>query len=101
MILFKLMNHCRKYRDDALFYQLQAREAIRWMEQQGVKLGKEARVLDLGCGHGIFGAELVKKDCQVTFADESNGLIPELSNAPFRQVNIDQDDLSAIGTYDL
>jgi 2-polyprenyl-3-methyl-5-hydroxy-6-metoxy-1,4-benzoquinol methylase len=101
MILFKLMNHCRKYRDDAGFYQLQALDAIRWLDRQGVKMGKETRVLDLGCGHGVFGAELAKRDCQVAFADESNGLLPELSNAPFRKVNIDRDDIAALGTYDL
>ena len=101
MILHKLLIHYRKHRDDAYFYSLQAQDAIRWIEQQGVGLGKAVRVLDLGCGHGVFGGELVKRGCQVTFADESNGLFPELAGAPFRQVNIDQDDLSALGTYDL
>src|ERR1700722_15004552 len=101
MILHKLLLRFAKHRDDAQFYLLQAQDAIRWIEAKGVKFGKETRVLDLGCGHGVFGAELVKKGCQVTFADESNGLFPELSSAPFRQVNIDRDDLSALGTYDL
>jgi SAM-dependent methyltransferase len=101
MILHRLLLRFARHRDDAVFYLLQAQDAIRWIESKGVKLDKDTRVLDLGCGHGVFGAELVKKGCKVTFADESNGLFPELANAPFRQVNIDRDDLATLGTYDL
>ena len=101
MILHKLLAQFLRKRDDAGFYLLQAHDAMRWMERNGVKLDKATRVLDLGCGHGVFGGELVKQGCQVTFADESNGLFPELRSAPFLQVNIDKDDLSKLGTYDL
>jgi SAM-dependent methyltransferase len=101
MILHKLLAHYVKHRDDAWFYALQARDAARWIEQSGVPLGPQTRALDLGCGHGVFGAELVKKGCQVTFADYENGLFPELSGAPFRRVDIDRDDLAALGEYDL
>jgi SAM-dependent methyltransferase len=101
MILHRLIAHHLKHRDDPYFYLLQAQDAIRWIERKGVKLGKATRVIDLGCGHGVFGAELIKRGCQVTFADESNGLLPELAGAPFRQVNIDEDDISKLGEYDL
>jgi 2-polyprenyl-3-methyl-5-hydroxy-6-metoxy-1,4-benzoquinol methylase len=101
MILHKLVAHYFKHKDDAYFYLLQAQDAIRWLEQSGVRLGKETRVLDLGCGHGVFGAELVKKGCQVTFADDGNWLFPELAGAPFLQINIDKEDISRLGQYDL
>jgi SAM-dependent methyltransferase len=101
MILHKLVAHHVKHRDDADFYLLQALDAIRWIERSGVALGKDTRALDLGCGHGVFGAELVKKGCQVSFADETNFLLPELANAPFRRVDIDQDDFATLGQYDL
>jgi SAM-dependent methyltransferase len=101
MILHKLVAHHVKHRDDADFYLLQALDAICWIERSGVALGKNTRALDLGCGHGVFGAELVKKGCQVSFADETNFLLPELASAPFRRVDIDQDDFATLGQYDL
>jgi 2-polyprenyl-3-methyl-5-hydroxy-6-metoxy-1,4-benzoquinol methylase len=101
MILHKLVARHAKYRDDAVFYQLQAVDAIRWIEQSKVRLGKETSALDLGCGHGVFGSELIKKGCGVTFADEENYLLPEISNQPFRKINIDRDDLDSLGQYDL
>jgi len=90
-----------KHGDDVGFYLLQARDAIRWIERMGVVLGSQTRALDLGCGHGIFGAELIKRQCQVTFADEENALLPEISKAPFRRINIDRDELASLGEYDL
>ena len=101
MILHKLLARFFKYGDDPEFYLLQARDAIRWLEQCGITLGTQTRALDLGCGHGVFGAELVKRGCQVTFADEENFLLPELANAPFRKFNIDRDNMAALGEYDL
>lgn len=101
MILHKLLLRFLKHGDDPEFYLLQARDAIRWLEESGVVLGPQTRALDLGCGHGVFGAELVKRGCQVTFADEQNFLLPEISTAPFRRINIDQDDLATLGQYDL
>ena len=64
-------------------------------------MGPGTTVLDLGCGHGVFGAVLVKRGCRVTFSDESQGLLPELAGSPFRQFNIDKDDMAALGQYDL
>src|SRR5436190_11544094 len=101
MILHKLLARFLKHGDDPEFYLLQARDAIRWLERCGVALGPQVRALDLGCGHGVFGAELVKRRCQVTFADEENFLLPEISQAPFRRINIDRDDLATLGKYDL
>jgi 2-polyprenyl-3-methyl-5-hydroxy-6-metoxy-1,4-benzoquinol methylase len=57
--------------------------------------------LDLGCGHGVFGAELSKRGCQVTFADEEKGLLPEISEAPFIRINLDKDNIADLGQFDL
>jgi 2-polyprenyl-3-methyl-5-hydroxy-6-metoxy-1,4-benzoquinol methylase len=101
MILHKLLAQYFRSGDDPSFYAFQADDAIAWLQGSGVPLGPETRALDLGCGHGIFGAQLVKSGCQVAFADEENGLLPELSKAPFHRINIDRDDLAALGQYDL
>lgn len=101
MIIHKLILQHLKHRDDPDFYRLQAEDAVMWLERWGVAFKGGTTVLDLGCGHGIFGSVLAKRGCQVTFADESNGLLPELAGSPFRQINIDKDDLAALGTYDV
>jgi len=101
MIIQKLIAHHLKHKDDAYFYKLQADDAVRWIEQSAVKLDQSTRALDLGCGHGVFGRHLAQRGCQVTFADERNLLLPEIANAPFRQINLDQDDIATLGTYDL
>jgi len=99
MIIHKLIAHHLRAKDDEAFYLLQARDAISWIESKAGKLGKTA--LDLGCGHGIFGAELIKRGCQVTFADEGNFLLPEIRSAPFIKINLDRDDIAVLGKYDL
>ncbi len=101
MIIHKLIAHHLAHRDDPHFYTLQAQDAIGWMERHGVILGQKTQALDLGAGHGIFGAELLERGCSVVFADESNLLRPELAANPFRQINLDRDDLGSLGTYDL
>jgi 2-polyprenyl-3-methyl-5-hydroxy-6-metoxy-1,4-benzoquinol methylase len=101
MIIHKLLLRYFKHRDDAQFYLMQAEDAIRWLETNGIVLTPQTRVLDLGCGHGVFGRELMKRGCQVTFADQNNYLYPELKSSPFRQVDIDNDDLGKLGEYDL
>ena len=101
MIIHKLIAQHLRRRDDATFYVFQAQDAIHWIERCGVVLGSNVRALDLGCGHGIFGAELKRRGCQVTFADETNALLSELASAPYRHINIDQDDLGTLGQYDL
>ena len=101
MIIHRLLWRFLHHGDDAQFYSLQARDAIRWIERCGVTLGGGTRALDLGCGHGVFGSELMKKGCPVTFADEDNFLFPEISHASFRTINIDRDDISVLGRFNL
>ncbi|MHB8522728.1 MAG: class I SAM-dependent methyltransferase [Limisphaerales bacterium] len=101
MIIHKLIAQHLRHRDDADFYRLQARDAIQWLERHGVQLTPATTALDLGCGHGIFGSELAQHGCHVTFADEANCLCPELASAPFRRINIDREDVSQLGRFDL
>ena len=101
MIIHKLIAHHLKHRDDAVFYRLQALDAIRWIEESGIALNGRTKALDLGAGHGIFGAELLQRGCEVIFADESNFLRSDLASAPFFRINLDQDDITQLGTYDL
>jgi 2-polyprenyl-3-methyl-5-hydroxy-6-metoxy-1,4-benzoquinol methylase len=101
MIIHKLIAQHLKHRDDAFFYALQAQDAIRWLEQSGVAIGQPTRALDLGCGHGVFGCELQKRGCRTTFADESCSLLPEIANAQFLKVNLDQEDISRLGEFEL
>jgi 2-polyprenyl-3-methyl-5-hydroxy-6-metoxy-1,4-benzoquinol methylase len=101
MIIHKLIVQCLRHGDDGVFYLAQAQDAIRWIERSGVPLGPQTRALDLGCGHGIIGAELRKRGCQTIFADQENLLWPELRDSPFRKVDLDKDDLAGLGQYDL
>src|SRR4051812_22116414 len=101
MILHKLIQQHLKHGDDQSFYLLQAQDAISWMEKQGVSFKPDTTVLDLGCGHGIFGAQLIARGCKVTFADEVNGLMPTLKEAPFHQINLDKDDPASLGAFDV
>jgi len=101
MIIHKLIGHHLKHRDDSDFYVLQARDAIRWIRSKGGSVGGGVRALDLGCGHGVFGVELAKFGCDVTYADEQNSLSAEIQGANFFRVNLDQDDIPSLGEYDL
>ena len=101
MIHHRLVARHLKYKDDPVFYQMQAVDAIRWLEAKNVKLDASTRILDLGCGHGVFGAELVKKGCRVTFSDEEFALLPEIKESPYLKFNIDGEDMATLGTYDL
>jgi SAM-dependent methyltransferase len=101
MIIHKLIAQHLKRRDDEGFYSLQAEDAISWIDRKGARAGPGVRALDLGCGHGIFGEALFRRGCDVTFADESNLLMPSLQSAPFKQINLDRDDISSLGSYDL
>ena len=101
MIIHKLILQHLRHRDDPGFYLLQAQDAIQWIERSGVKIAPGTTVLDLGCGHGVFGGVLLTRGCKVTFADETNTLLPELAKAPFRRINLDRDNLANVGTYDV
>lgn len=101
MIIHKLIAQHLIHKDDPDFYLLQTRDAIGWMQRHGVVFGSGVSVLDLGCGHGLMGAELLKVGSQVTFADESNSLLPSIATAPFKRINLDRDDPASLGTYDV
>ncbi|MGZ8920730.1 MAG: class I SAM-dependent methyltransferase [Limisphaerales bacterium] len=101
MILPKLISHHLKHRDDPEFYRMQAQDAIYWLKRKGVALGPSISAIDLGCGHGVFGEELLAEGCSVTFSDEHNFLIERLKHYPFKQFNIDAEDLVNLGEFDL
>jgi SAM-dependent methyltransferase len=101
MIIHRLIFQYLGHRDDPAFYEFQAEDAVSWLERWGVALGESTHALDIGCGHGIFGAALAKRGCQVTYADEANHLLPGLAGARFLKCNIDTDPLAALGRYDL
>lgn len=101
MILHRLLWRFARHRDDAAFYALQATDAIRWLGTRGVRIGTGVRALDLGCGHGVFGGELARMGCAVTFADEQNLLLPEHRQRPFHAINLDRDALDGLGRHDL
>jgi 2-polyprenyl-3-methyl-5-hydroxy-6-metoxy-1,4-benzoquinol methylase len=101
MIIHKLIAQHLKHKDDAGFYLLQAEDAIAWIEKSGAKIGPGVRALDLGCGHGIFGAALARKGCTVTFSDEKNFLSPDLGAADFRPLDLEKENISKLGQFDL
>lgn len=101
MVLPKLISHHLKHGDDAEFYRLQAQDAIHWLKKKHVPFDSSVSAIDLGCGHGVFGEELLRHGCSVTFSDEQNFLIDRLRHHPFRQFNIDADDFAVLGEFDL
>jgi 2-polyprenyl-3-methyl-5-hydroxy-6-metoxy-1,4-benzoquinol methylase len=101
MIIHKLLYRHFFHRDDSVFYMMQAEDAISWLEKSGVALTSETEVLDLGCGHGVFGDAIRKRGCKVTFADTQNYLPSELKSCPYISINLDDDDYPPLGQYDL
>jgi 2-polyprenyl-3-methyl-5-hydroxy-6-metoxy-1,4-benzoquinol methylase len=101
MIIHKLIIHHLKHGDDERFYAIQARSAIHWLLKNGVSLNETTEALDLGCGHGIFGSELKKAGCRITFADQENFLLPELKKEAFIAVDLDKEALKKLGNYNL
>lgn len=101
MIIHKLLLHHLSHRDDEAFYQLQAKDALKWIHSSGIPIREGLRALDLGCGHGILGNELLRMGCDVWFADFENKLKVETHRDRFLKIDIDRDDLVALGTYDL
>ena len=101
MILPQLLWRFLRHRDDPVFYSMQADDSIRWLEANQVRPCQGSRALDVGCGHGIFGGALRKKGWTVTFADESNQLLPELRSEEHRTFDLDADRFDRLGQYDL
>ena len=101
MVLPKLISHHLKHGDDPEFYRMQARDAIEWLKKNRIALGPSTRAIDLGCGHGVFGDELLNEGCVVTFADEHKHVLERIAHHPFRQFNIDTDDFASLGEFDL
>lgn len=101
VIIHRLIRHHLRHGSDRGFYRLQAADAIRWLVGRGVPIGAGITVLDLGCGDGTFGLELVQRGCRVTFADEHNWLPPEAPAGSFQSINLDREDVRRLGTYDL
>lgn len=101
MIIHRLIRHHLRHGSDREFYRVQALDAIRWLENHHAGPRKGLAALDLGCGDGTFGLELVKRGCAVTFADENDWLPPEAPRSQFRAINLDRDDPAQLGSYDL
>jgi SAM-dependent methyltransferase len=101
MIIHKLLLRFFRHGDDDGFYLMQAQDSIRWLKQVGVKIGPGTSVLDLGCGHGVFGSEFARLGCDVTFADQQNNLRSQFQTARFLKLDLDQDDYGGPGRYDL
>ena len=101
MILPQLIAHHLRHGDDRQFYAMQAKDAIEWMGTHGIDFSLGPRVLDLGCGHGVFGASLKQAGCVVSFADISCQLNSDLEGEPFLAIDLDQGDLSGLGQYPL
>lgn len=101
MILPQLLNRFRKHRDDEVFYAMQAQDAVRWLREKNVPLGRGTTAIDLGCGHGIFGLQLIEAGCDVTFADEECYLMPQVASRPFKTINLDREPIEKVGVYDL
>ncbi len=101
MILPQLIGRALRHGDDPEFYRMQAQDAVRWLESRGVRVGPGLSVLDLGCGHGVFGGMLRDRGCAVTFADEANFLLEKFRGEPFKAINLDRDDFGSLGEHDL
>lgn len=101
VILHKLILHHIKHGPDEGFSVLQVEDAIAWMRRAGVSFRPGMSVLDLGCGSGVFGLALMRLGCNVTFVDEKNWLGPEVQPTCFRPLNIEKDNMEALGQYDL
>lgn len=101
MIIHRLIAHHLKHGDDSEFYRIQAIDSIAWLKRQGVQITDTTQVLDLGCGHGIFGKEISQYGCKVHYADQTNDLNPELKSAPFTKIDLDNDPYTPLATHDL
>ena len=102
MIIHKLIRLHFNYEKNAhAFFELQARDAIAWLQRGGLEIGSETRMLDLGCGYGYLGRTCSELGAQVTYGDLEDLRLDELKEAPFQQIDLNTADLGAIGEFDL
>ncbi len=102
MILPQLIRLHLNYEENAhAFFELQARDALEWLQSGGVEIGPKTRVLDLGCGHGYPGKLCAEARAQVAFADYEDLRLDELKKAPFQQIDLNQANLTDYGQHDL
>ncbi len=101
MIIHKLIRHHLRHRDDEAFYVLQAQDAVRWMTECGVVFSENTEVLDLGCGGGTFGEQLLRRGCRVTFSDLHESLKPALRDQPFRKLAVGEEPIATLGQFDV
>lgn len=102
MILPQLIRLHLNYEKNAhAFFDLQARDALDWLQAGGIQIGPETRMLDLGCGHGYPGQLCREAGAQVVFADFEDLRLDTLKEAPFRQIDLNQADLADYGRHDL
>lgn len=101
MIIHSLAYRYLRHGDDELFYRMQARETVRWLKSVGFTPDVSRQVLDLGCGHGLIGGELMAEGCRVVFVDEHDSLLPEYAGADLRLLDIEKDSLGGLGSFDL
>jgi len=102
MILHQLIWLHRNYEKNAhVFFELQARDAIQWLERGAVHIGPNTQMLDLGCGHGYPGKICAAAGAEVTFADYEDLRLEELKHTAFHQINLNESELSEYGQFDL
>ena len=101
MIIHRLIARHLKHRDDGEFYQMQAQDAVAWLEKHGVRWVPTTRVLDLGCGLGVFGHEAARRGCEVVFADEHEVTPPGIPDSQWRRFSIGREALESLGQFDV
>ena len=102
MIIHQLIRLHLNYEKNAhAFFELQANDAIKWLERGGVEFAKDRTMLDLGCGYGYFGRACAERGMEVTYGDLEDLREESLKDQPFRQVDLNTTDLTSLGQYDL
>jgi SAM-dependent methyltransferase len=99
MILFQLIRRHLKHGDDEVFYRLQATDAMHWIQRHAGSGFADQQILDLGCGHGVFGEELIQTGADVTFADAADLRAQRLKASKFLQIDLDQQEAQTLGQF--
>ena len=102
MILPQLIRLHLDYEKNAHeFFELQARDAILWLNHGDTIIGPNTRMLDLGCGHGYPGKICAETGADVTFADFEDLRLQELKDTPFHYIDLNTSSLDNYGQFDL